>query len=178
MIIASGARAKSPAFKLTNNNDQNYTIKAILELGDEIKAANNIAVIEVGVLVWKPLLRLHSNILTKTWYCTQELQDLCPHFPKSTSSKATGKLNQLGIEIVNGERVNVKDKTIEFADGSTKSFDLIIETLGLLPNTDFLPKKVLNEYGYVDTDEYLRLKDHHNVICCGRRGCPGCKLNS
>ena len=100
-----------------------------------------------------------------------------PSFPKSTSSKATGKLNQLGIEIVNGERVNVKDKTIEFADGSTKSFDLIIETLGLLPNTDFLPKKVLNEYGYVDTDEYLRLKDHHNVIC-GRRGCPGCKLNS
>ena len=101
-----------------------------------------------------------------------------PSFPKSTSSKATGKLNQLGIEIVNGERVNVKDKTIEFADGSTKSFDLIIETLGLLPNTDFLPKKVLNEYGYVETDEYLRLKDHHNVICLGDVVCPGCKLNS
>ena len=32
LIIASGARAKSPAFKLTNNNDQNYTIKAILGL--------------------------------------------------------------------------------------------------------------------------------------------------
>lgn len=167
LIIASGARAKSPAFKLTNNNDQNYTIKAILELGDEIKAANNIAVIGGGSTGVETSAEIAFKYSDKNVVLYTGASRPLPSFPKSTSSKATGKLNQLGIEIVNGERVNVKDKTIEFADGSTKSFDLIIETLGLLPNTDFLPKKVLNEYGYVETDEYLRLKDHHNVICLG-----------
>ena len=87
MIIASGARAKSPAFKLTNNNDQNYTIKAILELGDEIKAANNIAVIGGGSTGVETSAEIAFKYSDKTWYCTQELQDLCPHFPNPLAPK-------------------------------------------------------------------------------------------
>ena len=42
------------------------------------------------------------------------------------------------------------------SDGSTKEVDIYIDCTGLHPNNEFIPKTLLDDHGYVVTDDYLR----------------------
>lgn len=45
--------------------------------------------------------------------------------------------------------------------------DLYLPTVGVLPNTEFVPKSLLNEDGDVCVDDYLRVKGVEGVWAAG-----------
>jgi len=59
---------------------------------------------------------------------------------------------------LNDEVTSIEDKTITFKSGLSEDYDLIIEAVGITPNTDFLENSNidLNDKGYIVTDKYFQ----------------------
>ncbi|KAL2691778.1 hypothetical protein Neosp_002169 [[Neocosmospora] mangrovei] len=74
------------------------------------------------------------------------------------------ELRRLGVEIRAGVRADAATELpdgktrVTLSDGGVLETDLYLPTMGLRPNTGFLPKEWLNEHGYVDVDEEMRVK--------------------
>lgn len=76
------------------------------------------------------------------------------------------ELRRLGVEIRAGVRADAATELLP--DGRTRvtlsdgggvlETDLYLPTMGLRPNTGFLPREWLNEHGYVDVDDEMRVK--------------------
>lgn len=168
LIITSGARTKTAVFKLDNTRDEMYTLDAIKTVSSDIKKAHSIAVIGGGSTGVETASEIAYNSHDKkVTLFTGSSGPLSGLASSSMTSEATTKLKKLGIEIINDTLVDVDGKFIVFPDGTKREFDLIIESLGTIPNTEFLPKKVLNSFGLIETDEYLRVVGYPNVIAAG-----------
>ncbi|EGW32897.1 uncharacterized protein SPAPADRAFT_60240 [Spathaspora passalidarum NRRL Y-27907] len=168
LIIASGTRTDFPGFKLDNQKDQTYSIEAIKILSKQIEDAKSIAIIgggSTGVEVAGELGYKYGKQKEEIVLYTGASRPL-PTLPENQSSKATTKLERLGVTIVN-DKVNVRENSVELANGSIVKYSLVITAYKHIPNTEFLPANVLNKTGYVITDSHLRLKQHPEVICVG-----------
>ncbi|KAK0645651.1 hypothetical protein B0T16DRAFT_351532 [Cercophora newfieldiana] len=56
---------------------------------------------------------------------------------------------------------------VVLANGETLTTDLYLPTMGLIPNTTYVPAKYLNENKLVDVDEFFRVKGTTNVWAAG-----------
>jgi NADH dehydrogenase FAD-containing subunit len=56
---------------------------------------------------------------------------------------------------------------LTLSNGSTMTVDLYLPTIGLLPNTEYVPKELLNEKGDVMVDQFLRVKSVSDVWAAG-----------
>lgn len=68
-------------------------------------------------------------------------------------------LKEAAINIqLNDEVDRIKGKTVTFKSGLSADYDLIIEAVGITPNTEFLVSSgiELNDKGYIVTDEYFQ----------------------
>jgi pyruvate/2-oxoglutarate dehydrogenase complex dihydrolipoamide dehydrogenase (E3) component len=89
------------------------------------------------------------------------------------ATNATKYLNILGVNV----RVNSKVKQAnELPDGNTEiilasgdklTTDVYIPTFGVVPNSSYLPKDLLNERGYVKVDDLLGVKGAAGVYAIG-----------
>jgi NADH dehydrogenase FAD-containing subunit len=92
---------------------------------------------------------------------------LLPHLAPSISAKAEKKLKKQGVHIIH--HVREVSNTLD-ANGSTTSIlnndttlisDVHISATGASPNTAFLPKELINRWGFVKTDSHtLRVQGH------------------
>ncbi|CAM1511519.1 Fc.00g090320.m01.CDS01 [Cosmosporella sp. VM-42] len=83
------------------------------------------------------------------------------------------ELVRLGVKMRKGVRVGEAKvrpdgKTeVKLSDGEAIVTDLYLPTMGLRPNTGFLPGEWLNDHRYVDVDEMMRVKGVENVWAAG-----------
>ncbi|ETS83134.1 hypothetical protein PFICI_05010 [Pestalotiopsis fici W106-1] len=91
----------------------------------------------------------------------------------SLSSNAESELKKLDVTIKTSARV---ESTTTLPDGKTEITlkngekivtDLYLPTMGMLPNTEYLPEKVLREDKFVAVDEFYRVKNANNVWAAG-----------
>lgn len=165
LIIATGTRS-TPGFKLNGTHDA--TSKAIKDLNQKITKAKSIAVIggnATGVEVAGELGSLKTKKVTIYTGSSSPLSFLDEKRAKAT----TEKLEKLGVKVVNEIRsrsVTEKDGkwTIEFDDGTSADYDLVIEATGVTPNTSFLDSSVLDDRGYVVTDKSFAVKGHEDSV--------------
>ncbi|RCK54959.1 Apoptosis-inducing factor B [Candida viswanathii] len=168
LIIASGARTKAAVFKLDNARDETYTLGALKQASSDIKEAKSIAVIGGGSTGVETAAEIAYNYRDKSVVLfTGGSGPLSGFSSRYMTEDASDQLQKLGIEIVNDVLVNVDGKFVVAPTGEKKEFDLVIEALGTIPNTEFLPSKVLNKFGLIETDEYLRVKDYPDAIAAG-----------
>ncbi|KAH6996331.1 hypothetical protein BKA56DRAFT_153041 [Ilyonectria sp. MPI-CAGE-AT-0026] len=91
----------------------------------------------------------------------------------SIASSAERELRRLGVEIRKGVRAEEATPTpdgktrVVLSDGEELTTDLYLPTMGLVPNTDFLPSEWLNEHRYVDVDDEMRVRGAENVWAVG-----------
>jgi len=53
------------------------------------------------------------------------------------------------------------------SNGEKKIVDLYLPTTGLVPNSEFIPKTLLNEGGFVTVDEFLHVKGFSDIWAAG-----------
>lgn len=93
--------------------------------------------------------------------------------PASVSKTATKQLENLQVKIKVSTKVSGTAKTpdgkteITLSNGEKIITDLYIPTMGLIPNSSFIPEKYLNPAGFAIVDQFLRLKDAGNVWVVG-----------
>ncbi|KAF7961092.1 hypothetical protein EAE96_000759 [Botrytis aclada] len=93
--------------------------------------------------------------------------------PASVSKTATKQLESLQVKIKVSTKVSGTAKTpdgkteITLSNGEKIITDLYIPTMGLVPNSSFIPEKYLNQAGFAIVDQFLRLKDAQNVWVVG-----------
>uniref|UniRef100_A0A060TF20 ARAD1D12430p n=1 Tax=Blastobotrys adeninivorans TaxID=409370 RepID=A0A060TF20_BLAAD len=165
LIIATGTRS-TPGFKLNDTHEE--TADAIRALNQKVTKANSIAVIggnATGVEVAGELGSLKTKKVTVYTGSSSPLSFL----DEKRTNATTEKLTKLGVKVVNEIRsrsITEKDGkwTIEFDDGTSADYDLVIEATGVTPNTSFLDSSVLDDRGYVATDKSFAVKGHEDSV--------------
>ncbi|KAH7313097.1 AMID-like mitochondrial oxidoreductase-like protein [Rhexocercosporidium sp. MPI-PUGE-AT-0058] len=98
--------------------------------------------------------------------------------PLNVANFAESELRKLHITVIKDTRItsavplpsdNSKNNKTELtlSSGAKMVVDLYLPTVGVLPNTEFLPKSLLNENGDVIVDDYLRVKGVEGVWAAG-----------
>ena len=93
--------------------------------------------------------------------------------PASVTKAATKKLQELKVNIkletkISGSATRPDGKTeLTLSDGQKITTDLYLPTVGLLPNSSYIPQALLNANGFVVVDEFLRAKGTTDVWAVG-----------
>ncbi|KAH6717235.1 AMID-like mitochondrial oxidoreductase-like protein [Leptodontidium sp. MPI-SDFR-AT-0119] len=95
--------------------------------------------------------------------------------PLNVASFAENELRKLHITVIKDTRIisalplpSDNNKTeLTLSSGAKMAVDLYLPTVGVLPNTEFVPKSLLNEDGDVCVDDYLRVKGVEGVWAAG-----------
>lgn len=86
----------------------------------------------------------------------------------SVSRVATKALNDLGVELTLKELVTDNGVgQVTFSSGEALSIDMLISASGIIPNSTFVPKHLLNAEGYVQVDHFLQVKGARDVFAIG-----------
>ncbi|KAH8590442.1 hypothetical protein B0O99DRAFT_521483 [Bisporella sp. PMI_857] len=93
--------------------------------------------------------------------------------PANVSKVAADQLQSMGVKIVPNTRITSTQKLesgqteLTLSNGEKKVVDLYLPTGGVAPNSEYIPKHLLNEKGFVKVDDYLRVKDVKDVWAAG-----------
>lgn len=169
LIIATGTRTECPILKLDNIKSQAFSIQELTKMAEDIKSADSIAIVGGGVSGVEVAGELGSTYgRTKSIDLYTGSSGLLPEFKQCHRDTVSKKLSGMGVQII-AQRVDIDNEShsIIFHDGTKKKYSVVIPCHKHTPNTEFLPASVLNESGYIQTDNNFRLKQYHNVICLG-----------
>lgn len=95
------------------------------------------------------------------------------NLPINVSKFAEKELHKLKVKVVKGTRITDSKPTsngkteLTLSNGETKTVDLYLPITGNLPNTEYVPKSLLDDKGYVIVDDYLRVKGVENIWAVG-----------
>jgi NADH dehydrogenase FAD-containing subunit len=102
-------------------------------------------------------------------------EKLIPEFTPKAAEMAKKKLEHLGVKVILNERaVRNKDdskKVVLQKSGREMNADQIVWATGIFPCNGFLDRKYLDNRGWIQVDEYFRVKGAENKIfalgdCC------------
>jgi NADH dehydrogenase FAD-containing subunit len=100
--------------------------------------------------------------------------ELCADcLPVSIAKGAENVLRTMNVKIVKGVKVTDAKPTTQgqteltLSNGETKVVDLYISTVGMLPNSEYIPNNLLNEQGYAIVDQHLRVKNAADIWAVG-----------
>lgn len=68
---------------------------------------------------------------------------------------------------MNTVKTSDNQQILEFSDGEKLLIDLYIPTIGVKPNSSYIPEKHLNNNAFVIVDDFLKVKGVDNVWAIG-----------
>eukprot|EP00172_Hildenbrandia_rubra_P002732 Plantae.Rhodophyta-Hildenbrandia_rubra.ctg38129.p1 GENE.Plantae.Rhodophyta-Hildenbrandia_rubra.ctg38129~~Plantae.Rhodophyta-Hildenbrandia_rubra.ctg38129.p1 ORF type:complete len:385 (-),score=86.61 Plantae.Rhodophyta-Hildenbrandia_rubra.ctg38129:394-1548(-) len=145
-------------------------MKGLKEMGDRVRDAENVCVVGGGavgvevageILDWMPgkkVLLVHKG---------KRLMDA--YNSEKASRIIKDRLEKMGCVVLLGEEVEeMEDGTLKgAASGEVYKADLVFKCLGVSPNSDYMPKDKLDGRGFIDVDEFFRVKGMSNVFALG-----------
>ncbi|CEP63356.1 Aif1p LALA0_S08e00540g [Lachancea lanzarotensis] len=172
LILASGSRSHSPAFKL--QGDYLQSKDALLGMSKNIKSAKTIAVLGGGPTAVEIAgeLGLTYGKDKKISLYTGASGPLV-NWNSKVTDRALQQLESLDVQVLNTTKSVKVDETsdgsseVHFSDGTSKTFDVVVSAYGIIPNSEYLDAKLLDSSGFVKTDEYLVTKAYPNVLAYG-----------
>jgi NADH dehydrogenase FAD-containing subunit len=170
LIIATGAHAEHPSFKLGTTHEA--SMQAIKDLSDSIKKATTVAVIGGG-----PTGVETAGELGFTYPDKKVLLYTGGSRPLQTygnlGEPAAKKLLKVNVTVINNVKVKATEVNstgstiLTLSTGKTQMVDVAIPVFGVKPNSDFLPLNILDNHGWVKTDDNLRVKGYDSVYALG-----------
>ncbi|CAJ2514131.1 Uu.00g022500.m01.CDS01 [Anthostomella pinea] len=177
LVLATGTRCVDTAVPWKNNGTRDEISSLMAQTQAKVKAAKHIVVAgagATGVEVAAELAFEYAQGNDK-----KEIILLSAHEQvldgDSLAPNATSELHKLGVQIRPSARVA---RTHELPDGSGKTevvlengdtvvTDLYLPTMGMAPNTEYLPAALLSKQKFVDVDEFYRVKNAEGVWAAG-----------
>jgi pyruvate/2-oxoglutarate dehydrogenase complex dihydrolipoamide dehydrogenase (E3) component len=71
------------------------------------------------------------------------------------------------IKIQNSKTTAEGKIELTLSNGETKIVDLYLHTVGVLPNSEFIPQELLSEKGHVRVDGFLKISEAGDVWAAG-----------
>ena len=158
-----------PPFKPHGTTSE--SLEALKSWGNRIADANTILLIGAGPTGVETSAEIKSQYPEKKVILVTA-KDILPMLQPRISDIAKQQLTKIGVQL----QLNTKVTTVNpvsqgvevvLSNGEKISADLFIPTIGQAPNTDFLPKDILDSRGYVVTTDYLNLASQPNVWSLG-----------
>ncbi|KAF8472564.1 hypothetical protein BDZ91DRAFT_438690 [Kalaharituber pfeilii] len=161
-----------PPFKPLGTTEE--LLNALNAWGAKIEQANTIFLAGAGATGVETAAEIKENYPKKRVIIASPGKDVLPMLQPRISVIARRMLEKLGIEVRLGVKVTTVRPAISgtgvdviLSTGETLPVDLFIPTFGQVPNTDFLPKDIVDDQGYVITTKYLNLPAYANVWAIG-----------
>jgi pyruvate/2-oxoglutarate dehydrogenase complex dihydrolipoamide dehydrogenase (E3) component len=92
--------------------------------------------------------------------------------PANVIKVAENQLKNLGIKTIYSAKVEGEhdlggSTELSLSTGEKLTTDLYLPSVGVIPNTEYLPKSILNDKGDVMVDQYLKVKGVDGVWAAG-----------
>lgn len=189
IVIATGASAKNDMpFKPMDTTQ--HVLDSLRRIQEDIKRADTIVVAgggATGVETAGELGYEYAKNGSKTvYFIHNESLPLSSPVIDSVRKQAKLELEKLNVKIlanttITSAKATGKDTVLELrqADGTTKSLttQAYIPTMGVTPNTSFLPKSMLDSHGYVRQTTRLQAEGHADIFVIGDAGnLEACKV--
>ena len=191
LVIATGTRTPTSATSLYGDHTQ--SIQALDDLNKRLTTAKSIVIAgggpvgvetagEIGEALngASGLRKSEAPRKTANIILVAGSYKLLPALRKSYAQKAERFLTRVSVDVLYNSKVKQIDMSsdpdgktiIRLDDGGSLTADVYIPAMGVVPNSAFLPKKLLNEKGYVKTNTAtLRVDDAGpRVYCMGDVG--------
>gem|GEM_PF-611923 len=170
LVVASGVEPVVPKF-ISRDVKNVYTLKYVEDaerITNTIKRAKNICVVGGGPIGVEVSYEI-SNVVDVT------LIEMMPRLlPGAVSERVSGfvekKLKESGVDVRTSCKIvgveGDEKKIVHLDNGEKIVCDTILLAMGVQPSTDFCPREILNEQGYVNVDERM-MTPIKSIYACG-----------
>lgn len=171
LVLATGSRTSDTGVPWKANGTHEEIISTLRSTADKVKAAKHIVVAGGGATGVEVAGELGFEFKDKEIILLTGGPVLLNG--DSLASDAANELKKLGVKITTGAKVtgtNVLPSgqtEISLENGEKITTDLLLPTMGLIPNSEYLPEKVLTPKKFVDVDEFYKVKNVENVWAAG-----------
>ncbi|KAI1335874.1 FAD/NAD(P)-binding domain-containing protein [Xylariaceae sp. FL0016] len=172
LVLATGTRCVDTNVPWKNNGSYEELRAMMAETQDKVKAAKHIVVAGAGATGVETAAELAFEFKG-----SKEVVLLSGDGSilggDSVASSAMAELKKLGVTVQNNARVetastNAEGKTeIVLKSGETIVTDLYLPTMGMKPNSEYVPENLLTEHKYVEVDEFYKVKGAENIWAAG-----------
>ncbi|KAF4542084.1 FAD binding domain containing protein [Lasiodiplodia theobromae] len=169
LILATGVRREWPIVPKANSF-KNYVIDAQKHIaGIELAKSSTVAVIgggAVGIEFAGEIKNYHPHNRVILIHSRSELLSNEP-LPSEFKTQAVTLLEEMGIEVILGQRANVTAEDgfskITLTDGRVINAGYVFPAASRFsPNSECLPRDAVDENGYVKVTSHMQLKDVPN----------------
>ncbi|KAI0204877.1 hypothetical protein F4808DRAFT_313600 [Astrocystis sublimbata] len=179
LVVATGTRNAGTTDMPWKNNGTHEEIAALLtQTQEKVKAAKHIVVAGAGATGVEVAAELGFEYGNPKDVADKKEIILLSSTKEvlggdSIASNAASELKKLHVEVRGSARVA---STTTSPDGKTEvvlengekiTTDLYLPTMGMLPNTEFLPEALLTAAKFIDIDEFYAVKNAENVWAAG-----------
>ncbi|KAK7982005.1 hypothetical protein PG996_009694 [Apiospora saccharicola] len=172
LVLGTGTRymdANSP-WKANGTNEE--VMASVRTTQEKIRAAQHIVIAGAGATGVETAGEIRYEFKDKTVVLLSSGDQILGG--DAIAGNAESELLKLGVQVKLNARVkganemSDEGKTeVHLENGETILTDFYMPTMGVLPNTDYLPVKVLRDDKYVLVDEFGRVKNAENVWAAG-----------
>jgi NADH dehydrogenase FAD-containing subunit len=174
LVVATGSRTigKVP-WKANSSYEQ--TRDDLHEIQQKVKNAKSIIVGGAGPTGVETAAELGFEFGSKKQItlATAGEELLKGSLPSNIAKGAEKQLENLHVKILRNAKIMDSRPTsdgrteLSLANGENLITDLYLPTIGVVPNTEFLPKNLLNSKGDLIVNQYLRVKNAKDVWAAG-----------
>lgn len=162
LVLATGARAAEPSMPWKASNTYEDLVSTLHRVTESVGKASHVVIAGAGATGAELSAEIRYEYKDKTVVLLCGDEDILGG--DSSAAAVERELVKLGVEIRKNTR---SEGTEEMADGKTQVLlaggdkivtDLYLPTMGLVPNSEFLPAEFLTDRKYADVDDEFRVK--------------------
>lgn len=171
LVLATGARAASEGVPWKQQESHEATADVLRRTAERVREARHVVVAGAGATGCETSAEIKENFKDKEVVLLSADAEVLGG--DVLAGNMEHEISKIGVVVKKNSRVSgtksLGDGKTEvlLADGNKIVTDLYLPTMGLVPNTEFVGKRHLNESNCAEVDECYRLKEAECVWACG-----------
>ncbi|KAH6692408.1 hypothetical protein F5X68DRAFT_250611 [Plectosphaerella plurivora] len=167
LVLASGARSPTEDVLWKNPGTYEEGTAKIRDINEKVRAAQSFVVGGAGMTGVETASELAAEYKDKEVVLISA--DSAILGGDATAAAAESQITKLGVKVRKGVKVTGSSQAadgkteVSLSDGNKILTDLYIPTVGLVPNSEYIPAALLTDRGYLAVDEQFRAKGHENI---------------
>ena len=175
LVLATGTRTIGEVPWKSAPEGYERTLAGLHKIQDQVKAAKSIVVGGGGPTGVETAAELGFEYgkTKEISLVTSGHELLVDSMPTNLAQSADAQIKSMDVNVIKGVKVlssiSSTDGQTELAlsNGDKMVVDLYLPTIGMICNTEYVPKVYLNDKGQVNVDEFLRVKDAEDIWAAG-----------